>query len=225
MYNAVLAVLKSPKYNSLWSSKVGLSKAVTDLQAAVQKISDCSQVQETRDGATEEKAQSLQDLVDKAFEVAAATKSYASNTGDKYLAGQVDFSRTDITKGRDATVSARCRGIHTAANGVLAALADYDVTSGDLDLLDTRIGAFDAVQTKPRQATAAGNAATRQLPTLFTKASGILNDRLDGLLAKFEATQPAFVSEYQAARSIVDPGNRSSKIVPAPNTTAQSKAA
>ena len=157
--------------------------------------------------------------------VAAATFPYASDIGDKLLAGRVSFSRTDLLAGRDATISARCHGIYAAANSMLAALAVYEVTPDDLDLLENRINFFDAVQTKPRQSTSSGGGATKQLPNVFTKATGILNDRLTGLMLKFTASQPVFVGEYQAARHIVDPGSRAQKAAPAPNALPQSKAA
>ena len=45
-------------------------------------------------------------------------------------------------------------------------------------------------------------------------------------MVKFTASQPAFASEYKAARSIVDPANRASKKIVAANTnTTQTKAA
>ena len=224
-YVATLGVLQSEKYKSVWSSKVALSKAVTDLEDVVSQISDCAQVQESRDGAAAEKAQTLQELGDAAFEVAAAVKSCASASGNKYLAGQVDFSRSEITKGRDSSVLARCRAIHAAASDVLSSLADYEVTAAKLTALKKKIDAFDAAQSKPRQATTSGSAATKDLTRLFRQAAEILTERLDGLLVPFKATEPTFYNEYQSARVVVDAAggraSRESNVVSAPNPTAK----
>jgi len=215
---ATISVLQRESNSDLWSSKVALSRAVADLEAVVEKINDCAQCQAAKDGATEEKAQAARELGDAAFEIAAATKSCAVAGGNKYLAGQVDFSRSEITKGRDSSVLARCRAIHAAAAGALDSLADYEVTSAKLTALKKKIDAFDAAQSKPRQATASSSAATKELTKLFKQAGEILDDRLDGLLVPFKSTEPTFYSEYQAARVVVGNtgGRAASNVVPAP---------
>jgi hypothetical protein len=209
MFVAVLAVLHSDKYHALWSSKVALARAVTDLETQVEQINECAQCQETRDGAADEKAQTIQALGDAAFEIAAATKSCAVATGNKFLAGQVNFSRSEISKGRDSSVLARCRAIHTAATDVVGSLADYEVTPAKLTALKKKIEAFDGVQSKPRQATASSSAATKELTKLFQQATEVLTDRVDGLMVAFKTSEPVFFSEYEAARVTLRTGRRS----------------
>src|SRR5437899_2005450 len=51
---------------------------------------------------------------------------------------------------------------------------------------------------------ALARAVKKQLPQLLRQAAEILNDRIDGLIAPFKASEPAFYNEYQAARLIVD---------------------
>jgi hypothetical protein len=50
-YGATISVLQSEKYETLWSSKVAFSKAVTDLKNVVGQIDDCAQVQESLKGS------------------------------------------------------------------------------------------------------------------------------------------------------------------------------
>jgi hypothetical protein len=114
-----------------------------------------------------EKAQTVQALGDAAFEIAAATKSCAVASGNKYLAGQVSFSRWEITKGRD---SARCRAIHFAADDVVGSRVDYKVASAKSIALKDKIDAFDGRESKPSQGTASSSAATKELTKRFEHA-------------------------------------------------------
>jgi hypothetical protein len=192
-------------------------------------VNDLAQRQEARDGASSEKAQTVQALGDAAFEIAAATKSCAVASGNKYLAGQVSFSRWEITKGRDSAVLARCRTIHAAADDVVGSLAEYEVTPPKLTALKNKIEAFDAVQSKPRQAKASSSAATKELTKRFDQAMEIVSDRLDGLMVSFKSSEPVFFSEYEAARvTVCSSGGRSretAELVPAPVETPAAKAA
>lgn len=226
---AVLAVLQSDKYKEMWSSKVALSRAVGELKEVVDRISECAQCQAAKDGAAAEKAQALQELSDTAYEIAAAVKSCASATGNRYLAGQVDFSRSEISKGRDSSVLARCRAIQAAASGVIDSLGDYEVTPARLTALKKKIDAFDAAQSRPRQAKASSSAATKELSRYFKQVTEVLVDRLDGLMVPFKSTEPVFFNEYKAARVVVDSkGSRSSRdanVIASPGATPSSKAA
>jgi len=57
----------------------------------------------------------------------------------------------------------------------------------------------------------------------------VLKGRLDKLAVQFKESQPEFFNEYQAARRIVTVSGsraaRSGNVVPAPNTTPDTKAA
>lgn len=222
---ATLSVLQNNENKELWASKVALSQAVTELDEIVDTINDSARRQAAKNGAASEKAQSVRVLGDAAFEIAAAVKSCAVAGSNKYLAGQVNFSRSEITKGRDSSVLARCRAIHAAASEVISSLTDYEVTPAKLTALKKKIDAFDTAQSGPRQATASSSAATKELVKLFQQASEIFNDRLDGLIVPFKSTEPTFFNEYRTARAILDGKgsrvNKSSNVIAAPVTTAK----
>ena len=233
MIRGVVATLNSESeeknYKVIWSAVKGFVDAVSDLEEVVARIDVLLKVQEGKDGAAAEKAQALQLLGDAAYEIAAAARSCAVASGNTFLAGQVDFTRAQVTQGRDATVAARCEGILDTANGVSDSLKDYGITTAKLTKLQQRIDAFNAVQTKPRQVTSSSSAATRELPGLFQQAVAVLEDRLDGLVVQFKESQPSFYNEYQSARMTVDAtGGRTSKatnVVPVPGTTPVTRAA
>lgn len=212
-------------HRAIWSPVKGFADAVSDLEEVVARIDVLLKVQEGKDGAAAEKAQALQLLGDAAYEIAAATRSCAVTSGNTFLAGQVDFTRSQVTDGRDATVAARCEGILDTANGVSDSLKDYGITTAKLTKLRQRIDAFNAVQTKPRQVTSSSSAATRELPGLFQQAIAVLEDRLDGLVVQFKESQPSFYNEYQSARVIVNSASgRSTKatnVVAVPGATSK----
>jgi hypothetical protein len=122
-----------------------------------------------------------------------------------------------IVNGRENQVVARCRDIYAAASANVDALADYGVGASKLTKLKSKTDAFETLLARPRQNITASSAATKALPQRFDEADQLLAKRLDRLMAQFKATAPEFVSEYFAARSIVDnAASRTAKPAPAP---------
>ena len=217
MYVAVQAVLEA--HHDLWQALPGFVTGAGELDENIAGIQTLAQTQAQKNGASADKAQAFDALLDAAFEVAAATKAFAAATGDRELAAKLDYSRSEIGSGRDNEMLARCRAIYAEANAVVASLADYGVTAAKLTSLKKKTDAFQSAQPKPRQGRATSSAATKALPELFALTDGLLNDRLDGLAVQFKDSQPAFYGEYLAARVIVDlPGGRASKETKAPVT-------
>ena len=133
------------------------------------------------------------------------------------LAAKVDFSRSDLTSGRDTLSADRCQTIYDAAKSVVANLGDYDITAADVKALADAIKAYRAVLTKPREARIAGKSATDQLATEFDSADAIVSNHLDAFVPKFKKSAPEFASLYENARTIVDAvATRAPKSAPQP---------
>lgn len=214
-YQTVEAVLA--EYQTTWQSLPAFVTAVGEFTAIIPNIHTLAQTQASREGFANEKAYALEALGDAAFEVAAAVHAYAVTTQEFALEGRVDFSRTSIVMGREASILARARDIHAVATEELANLADYGVTTARLTDLLTKIEAFADAQSKPRQQIAKGSAATRSLEARFQTADTILNKRLDKLVVRFKTSAPDFYNAYQTARSIVDiPGSHKANATPTP---------
>ena len=201
-YQAVEAVLD--EHEATWNTLPAFVTGVNEFTALIPEINELVQTQASRAGASDEKAFALEALGNAAHEVAAAVRAYAVATNELELAGRVDFSRSDITYGRESEVVAHCRDIHATATANVDDLADYGVTPAKLNAFKKKIDAFEAVQPKPRQKIAVSSAATKTLPERFTQADTILSKRLDGLMVQFRESAPAFYNEYRAARSVVD---------------------
>jgi len=214
-YQAVELILETHK--ATWEILPAFATAVGEFTPIITEILSLAQTQASREGASNEKAYALEALGKAAFEVGAAVHAYAVTTEDFALEGRVDFSRSTIVYGREASVLARVRDIHAAATTQLANLADYGITQAKLTALKKKIDAFEASLAKPRQQIAESSAATQTLSQQFAEADTILNKRLDKLVYQFKESAPDFFNAYQTARSIVDlRGPRKTNDTPSP---------
>ena len=208
-YIAVKAVLE---HTDVWQSLPAFVTGAKELDEHIVSIQGLAQTQTSQSGASAEKAQTFQVLVDAAYEVAAATRACAVASNNKELARRVDFSRSDVGNGRDTEVVARCQDIWSAAAENVGSLGDYGVNQAKLNALKKKIENFQAVQAKPRQGQATSSSATKGLAKLFKEVDELLNDRLDALAVQFKESHPAFFNAYNTARVIVDsPGSRAGK--------------
>ncbi len=211
--NSYLAVQSVLEGTEVWKALPAFVTGAEELDDHISTLQSLAQTQTSRNGAAAEKAQAFQVLVDAAFETAAATRACAVASSNRELARRVDFSRSDVGKGRDTEVIARCQDILAAATEHLDSLGDYGITQAKLTSLKKKIDAFQAVQPKPRHGRAMSSSATKELAKLFREVDELLNDRLDGMAFQFKDTQAAFYNEYTAARSVVNaPGGRNTKV-------------
>jgi hypothetical protein len=220
-YQAVELVLETNQ--TTWAGLPAFVTAAGEFSGVIAEILALAQTQASREGAANEKAYALEALGDAAFEVGAALHAYAVTAQDFALEGRVDFSRSTIVYGREASVLSRVRDIHAAATEQLAKLADYGITQAKLTALKKKIDAFEASLARPRQQIAAGSAATQSLQGKFNEADEILNKRLDKLVYQFKGIAPEFFNAYQTARTIVDirATRKSDKVTPTPTPTPQ----
>lgn len=193
---------------TIWSTLPAFVRGVTALESVIAEITGAVQVQLSRPDAAAEKRIGREMLASSAAEIAAAVLAHAEENDDAELAGQVDFTRSQIIHGRDSSVVARCRGIHAAAAENVASLIDAGVTAAKLTALKKQIDAFETLHTKPRQNVAKRSAATRRMPDLFEKADRIVNRRLNKLVLQFKTSAPAFYNAYQTAVTIVNTAGR-----------------
>ena len=211
-YNAYLVVMATINGTEVWQSLPAFAAGAEELEEHIASLESLAVTQTSQSGAGAEKAQTFQVLVDAAYEVAAATRACAVASSNRELARRVDFSRSDVGKGRDTQVVSRCQDILAAATDSLGSLADYGVTQAKLTALKKKIDGFQAVQAKPRQGRATSSSATKELAKLFKQVDELLNERLDALVVQFKESQPAFFNAYTTAREVVNaPGGRASR--------------
>ncbi len=223
--NALLAVKTLLQANpTLTASLVALDDATEELVELILSVNTHAQVQSAPSGVAAAKADALVQLGDAAYEVAGGVLSFAEKSGDLTLAGRAQFSRTAVTAGSSNAIVVRCQGIIDAATENLSSLGDHGVTQAKVNAVKQKLKAYDGLRVLPRQAKAAGAAATRQLERLFPEADRLLEKRIDKLVWQFRESAPEFYEKYQVARAIVDAPTQDkekkpSNVVPNPNTT------
>lgn len=192
------------KHSALWQGIPAYASAVTALDETVTAITEAARTQTARSGNAAAKGSAFLTMTNAAFTVCSALRALASATEDRKLSAEVDFSRTDLSRGRETDVVNRCQTILNLGNENAEVLAaKYNVSANDLKAVKTAITAFTELQPKPRQSRATATAATRELETLFATLDELLNNQIDPLTEKFRESEAAFYNEFQTARSIV----------------------
>lgn len=209
-YRALAATLDDHK--AKWASLGAFKRAVTAFSDCLETIDELARIQADQSGAGAEKALCLVALVTDAHTIGSAVAALASDSKDAGLAAKVAFSRSDLSRGREAQIITRCENIHAIATENLDALDDeYGVTAAKLTALQAKIDAFRSVQPKPRRTRAGSRAATEQLRECFAQADQIAGEKLDKLAVQFAKSEPTFFSEFTAARKIGEVAARSAK--------------
>ncbi len=199
-------------FKATWTTLGAFKRGVTAFNGCLDTIDELARIQADKSGAGAEKALCLVALVTDAHTIASAVAALASDTNDASLAAKVNFSRSDLARGRETQIITRCENIHNAATENLDALDDeYGVTQAKLTALQTKIDAFRTAQPKPRRTRATSSAATEQLRACFAQADQILDEKLDKLVVQFKASQPQFYAEYTSARRVGEAASRSPK--------------
>ena len=220
MFLAVFAIVQ--KWGSKWASFTGFGQAVDEVETGITSITSLGQVQASPNGGAALKNAAFVSLVDSAYQVAAATRASAIVNKDAELASRLDYSESDLGKGRPQEVVARCRNVLSTATDNLEASAAFGVTAAKLTNLKKRIDEFETASPKSREGRATTRAATKAMPDSFVQVDEILNGCLDGLMAQFKESEPEFYNEYFSARRIVDaPATRTKKTNSTPTPTPQ----
>ena len=194
-------------HKSKWEDVTGIVDAMTSVESIIDRIVEQSRAQSAsaRSGHGAAKAELFQVMVNAAFTVCSGLKAFAAATDNTQLFAQVDFSRTEVARGREADVVNRCQTLWDLGTAHAEALDEkYHVNAADLTALKRAITDFSDVQPKPRQSKAAVSAATSELVKLFDELDEVLHKQLDPLIEKFKKSEPTFYNEYKTARAIVD---------------------
>ena len=127
----------------------------------------------------------------------------AAATDNAELLAKVDFTKSDLARLLDPHLDDEAQAIYDLATAMLTEqaalqvgtperLADYGVTVEKLRALQTRITAYSAVVTSPRNAQVKKKGATEAIARHFANVDRIFNDILDRLALQFETTHPDF---------------------------------
>jgi len=214
MYLAVEGICAASP--TVWQSLEAFADAFADLKTHITNIQNFAQSREQdTSGIAADKHAARAAMCNAALPVARAVHAYAVKTNNNQLAGEIDFSLSDLMSGRDVESAVHCQNIHDIANANLGLLAPYGVTAARLATVAMMITAYSSLVSKPRDIRAQGKTITDSIQAEFTAADDALTlmDDLVGQLGN-----PKFWSDYTNARDIVDTPASHASPTPPPAT-------
>lgn len=188
-----------------WNSIPIMVQVKNELDELIQRIEDKNEETiSSSKGTTAQKDLLRRSLVEKAVTISGILQAYFAYEGDKEQEEQVKLSKWELMKCRETDVEAKVAPVIKVARAQLETLADFALTEDMLIETETTIDSFNALIGKPRTIRNQVFAAIDAIDNLVKQADGLIRDRLDKLMIRFEFTDPNFYNEYTRARVIVD---------------------
>ncbi len=205
MFEAVSAFLGNTE--ATWASVGAMGATKIELDGKIAAIRLERQKQEKdASGLVKERRRLREALTRQALRVSGGLMAYSSVANDAELMGIADYTPTQLVRARDNIFYDMARIIYEAAVPLAAELAGYNVSEGDISLLEGLLGQFVVAIPKRRNATAVRKSATTAIDGLCKETNAILKNRLDMLMLSFRIANPGFYTNYMNARIIVDLG-------------------
>jgi 5-hydroxyisourate hydrolase-like protein (transthyretin family) len=171
------------------------------------EIKTISELQKTGlSGITNNKNQIRKNLITLGADTARKVNSYAKLNGNLTLAGEVNFTETDLKRCTDLQLRDYQQIIYNKAQEILPLVADYGITEDTQAALLLNINAFNSVLSAPRLGITTKSQATKQLVELF-KLSNEALEKLDLAVEIIRLSDVVFYNGYHTARKIIAKGN------------------
>ena len=114
-------------------------------------------------------------------------------------------------------------GFYSAAEDILAKLADYGITSAVMDEFRSLIDAYEVSLSGKEASMSVQTSSTKNVEDLFRQLDDLLEKKIDPLMLVLSKQESEFYAEYQQARVVKDMGAaRTAKQTPAAKSTAAS---
>lgn len=137
-----------------------------------------------------------------AYETVEKVRPYAKSKSQDLLK-KVDFSVSDFYKVPHEEFPGNLHNFIGAVRAELAHLTDYEVTAAELDLIETSVATFEALNTGRDLKGNSREEATASIPR-HRKQAMVAVSLLDDLVpAQLRKTEPELVMKYQEARNLV----------------------
>ncbi|SFD93798.1 hypothetical protein [Thermophagus xiamenensis] len=193
------------KFTDKWNTVPVMVQVKNQLDELIQRIQNLDQ-ETVADSqvVTVQKDQILEQLAIKVAILSGIIRAYNALNEDTPLPENLNISKTDIIKAREADVESIVAPLIEKVRSNLENLADYGVTEEMINEVETTLDDFKALIGKPREIRNSVFAAINSLDELFDKTSDLLKKSLDGLMLRYQLSDPVFYDEYSRARVIVD---------------------
>jgi uncharacterized protein YbjQ (UPF0145 family) len=211
MYQKVLDVCN--EYKEEYAGIPVLVTAVNVLKTRVSEIQSVTQQQTgtVSKGATKDKNDVFDRLVELALKVANPIYVYAFDTSNNSLLQKINVNKSMFYRNHDREALTLAKIILDEANAYSTTLTDYGVNNIDLAELETAISQFESLITAPSGVIGEHKLHTSNLRELFVAADSTVYDKLDKLIRLFKSSKPEFFTLYSNARNIVNTAARKRK--------------
>ena len=191
---------------TLWAGNAPITATKTVLSSKIDLLAVQVAVQLLNTtGVTADKDSSRATLESLIYSMGASLCSYAGASGMGDLYNRCHYSRTDLSRFRDAELVGICTNLAADATANLAALAPYGIVAATVTALNTANGNFGAIMKNPTEAISKRTVSTAKIAEIIPDIMvNVLEKRLDNDIEMLAATQPAFVNGYGTLRLIND---------------------
>lgn len=215
--HAVLAMLETLTATSVPPALAATRTALENLLEEIDRLAD--QQANPIPPKTRERNAAFAAAGRAAHVVARLVRGHALATRQVALAGQVDFSQSDLLIGRMNRRLQYMRQIHAAAAANATELAAAGLTAELMTDLTAKMAKAEEGLTLPRSHIAARRVATTNLAEAFDKLGRLLRFTLDPLMETLHASDPDSYTRYLTARRVIDrPGSLASDPEDRPQT-------
>jgi len=198
------------KYRSVWEQTQPFAAAMQAVNTARTDMSQALQGAELLStGVTLDKETAGDRAIALAVKLARFTQAYAMDQENNTLHDQMDVSVTLLDRMPDEQLAPRLQDLIDRMRA-LPDLGSYGVTPEKLDALQSAASTFANLKAAPRNTIVSRKSSNDSIPELLRRMRAALY-KTDRLIALWEEDHPKFVSEYHAARVIIDLGGKRHK--------------
>jgi len=129
-------------------------------------------------------------------------EAYAQDTGNAALSQQSANSTSDYFELPNEDFEIKVKQVITLLESYLAAMADYGMTTPQIDDVKLDFDQYLTSRGKPRAYQVASRVATQDIDSLFKEGTAV-TEKLDKVLKRFQRANASFYNGYLAARKIV----------------------
>jgi hypothetical protein len=191
------------QFQSAWTTNVSLSADISVFKLNLSGIESQAVLHEVNLSGISKTKQTLRaQLSVQALQAATAVSTFAYNTKNELLAAKVSFTKSSLSKNKEAELVSACQIIFEQATEHVAALADYGVDAGSLAELQTTLVSYRDLTPQPKTALLSGKEVTKGLADLFRDTSTLVKKSIDGKLLQYQKKAPAFHAAYTNARAV-----------------------